>query len=112
MLVELGAAFGCPSLEGRQGEAESLPIDDLSVDCAFANMFLHHVESPPAAIEEMARILKPGGVLVITDMDEHDFDFLLTEQHDRWAGFDRSDIREWFLGAGLRDVKVGPVGST
>jgi ubiquinone/menaquinone biosynthesis C-methylase UbiE len=75
-------------------------------------MFLHHVESPPLAIGEMVRILKPGGVLVITDMDEHGFDFLITEQYDRWAGFARSDISEWFLGAGLREVEVGPVGST
>lgn len=112
MLDELRSAMGSPSLECRQGEAESLPMDDGSVDYAFANMFLHHVESPPVAIREMVRILKPGGVLVITDMDEHDFDFLITEQHDRWAGFARGDIREWFLGAGLREVEVGPVGST
>ena len=112
MLDELMSAMVCSSLECRQGEAESLPIDDCSVDYAFANMFLHHVESPPVAIGEMVRILKPGGVLVITDMDEHGFDFLITEQHDRWAGFARDDIREWFLDAGLRDVEVGPVGST
>lgn len=112
MLDELRSAMGSPSLECRQGEAESLPLDDGSVDYAFANMFLHHVESPPVAIREMVRILKPGGVLVITDMEEHDFDFLITEQHDRWAGFARDDIREWFLSAGLQEVEVGPVGST
>lgn len=112
MLAQLLSVMSSPYLDIRQGEAESLPIDDDSVDYGFANIFLHHVESPPVAIREMTRIIRPGGVLVITDMDEHDFDFLLTEQHDRWAGFDRSDIREWFLGAGLRDVKVGPVGST
>ena len=112
MLDEIRSVMGSPSLECRQGEAESLPLDQGSVDYAFANMFLHHVESPPVAIREMVRILRPGGVLVITDMDEHDFDFLITEQHDRWAGFARSDIREWFLDAGLQDVEVGPVGST
>lgn len=112
MLAQLVSVMSSPSLDARQGEAESLPIDDGSVDYAFANMFLHHVESPPVAIGEMARIIRPGGVLVITDMDEHDFDFLLTEQHDRWAGFARSDVREWFLDAGLQEVEVGPVGST
>jgi len=47
-------------------------------------MYLHHVEDPPAAIKEMVRILKPGGKIVITDADEHNYEFLRTEQQDRW----------------------------
>jgi hypothetical protein len=54
----------------------------------------------------MARILKPGGKLVITDLDEHNFDFLRTEQNDRWMGFKREDISNWFLQAGLKNVKI------
>jgi len=41
-----------------------------------ANMFLHHVEKPGQAILEMTRILKPGGKLVIADLDRHDYEFL------------------------------------
>jgi ubiquinone/menaquinone biosynthesis C-methylase UbiE len=36
---------------------------------------------------ELVRILKPGGILVISDMDEHNFGFLETEHNDRWMGF-------------------------
>ena len=54
----------------------------------------------------MVRILKPGGELVITDMDEHEFKFLKEEHHDRWMGFKREDVRRWFEEAGLKNVIV------
>jgi arsenite methyltransferase len=98
------------TIEYRVGESVNLPIGDNSVDAAFANMYLHHTESPPDAIQDMTRILKPGGVLVITDLDEHNYNFLLSEQHDRWMGFDRSDIRHWFERAGLQQINVECVG--
>jgi hypothetical protein len=55
----------------------------------------------------MARALKPGGTLVITDADSHTHEWLRTEQHDRWLGFARADISRWFLDAGLGEVTVG-----
>ena len=107
MLAEMKNRFGeGGAVEYRIGEAESLPLEDSSVDYVFANMFLHHVDSPPAAICEMARILKPGGKLVITDLDRHDFDFLRTEHCDRWMGFDRPDVARWLTEAGLVDVDI------
>ena len=54
----------------------------------------------------MTRILKPGGKLVITDLDEHDHEFLRTEQFDRWLGFKREDVRRWYAEAGLVEVGV------
>lgn len=98
------------SIEYRVGDSSALPIGDQSVDYVFANMYLHHVEYPAAAIKEMVRILKPGGKLVITDADEHPYEFLRTEQHDRWLGFKRDDIKAWFIAAGLDNVKVDCAG--
>ena len=69
-------------------------------------MYLHHVEDPPAAIREMVRILRPEGKIVTTDADEHNYEFLRTEQHDRWLGFKRSDILKWYEEAGLKNIKV------
>ncbi len=91
-------------LDVRQGDAEAVPLGDEATDYVFANMYLHHVESPANAIKEMARILKPGGKVVITDLDEHDFTFLREEHHDRWLGFKREDVEQWFTEAGLKNV--------
>jgi ubiquinone/menaquinone biosynthesis C-methylase UbiE len=111
MLEEMRRKFGeGGAIEYRIGEAESLPLADESVDYAFGNMYLHHVESPAAAIREMARIVKPGGRLIITDLDRHDFEFLRTEHCDRWMGFDRPDVARWLAEAGLVDVKIDCVG--
>jgi len=111
MLEEMRRKFGeGGAVDYRIGEAEALPLEDRSVDYVFANMCLHHVDTPPAAIREMARIVKPGGRLVITDLDRHDFEFLRTEHCDRWMGFDRPDVARWFAEAGLVDVNIDCVG--
>jgi len=94
------------AVDCRTGEAEQLPIDDAATDYSFANMFLHHVDDPPRAIREMARIVRPGGRVVITDLDTHDHEFLRSEQHDRWMGFARDDIRRWFREAALTNIQV------
>jgi len=88
------------------GSAEYLPIRSGAVDYVFANMCLHHVVHPAAAIGEMARILKKGGTLIITDLDEHTFVFLTEERTDQWMGFRREDMRAWFAEAGLKDTMV------
>lgn len=111
MLAAMNRKFaGIDEVDYRCGEAEQLPITDDAVDYAFANMYLHHLERPPVAVKEMTRILKPGGTLVITDLDSHTSDFLRDEHHDRWLGFDRGDIRQWFGEAGLRCVTIDCVG--
>jgi ubiquinone/menaquinone biosynthesis C-methylase UbiE len=111
MLAQMRQKFsGQGSIDYRLGEAGSLPIPDDAVDYAFANMYLHHVEDPQHAIFEMARIIKPGGILVITDLDQHCNEFLRREHNDRWMGFVRDDILRWLHEADLRDVSVGCVG--
>jgi len=107
MLEGLRRKFPWPErVECLAGEAESLPIADGRVDCCLANMYLHHVERPLVAIREMVRILKPGGRVVVTDLDTHDFKFLREEHHDRWMGFERSDVSMWFQEAGLTSIRV------
>ncbi|MDF2614136.1 MAG: Methyltransferase [Clostridia bacterium] len=95
-----------PNVDCLLGDSDHLPVSDNIVDYVFANMYLHHVESPLKAIQEMARILKPGGKLIITDLDEHSFGFLKEEHQDRWMGFERDKIRQWFDLSGLKDIQI------
>jgi ubiquinone/menaquinone biosynthesis C-methylase UbiE len=110
MLNVMRQKFGANAADYRRGSAETLPLSAGEADYAFANMVLHHVERPATAIQEMARILKPGGVLVITDLDHHRFQFLVEEHHDRWMGFARAEVERWFKEAGLRSVDVTDAG--
>jgi C_GCAxxG_C_C family probable redox protein len=90
-------------IDYRVGDSENLPIKESEVDFAFANMYLHHVDNPEKSIKEMTRIIKKGGKLFITDLDEHTHEFLRTEQYDKWLGFNRDNIKKWFeLACGCR----------
>lgn len=107
MLEQARSRFAGRSFEARRGGTDALPLADGEVDAVVANMVLHHAPDPPAAIREMARALRPGGRLVITDADSHTHEWLRTEQHDRWLGFARPDVSRWFSDAGLESVSVG-----
>ncbi len=98
-------------IEYKQAQAdERIPLPDNSVDYAFANMYLHHVESPLEAIREMARITTFGGRAVITDLDAHTYEFLREKHHDRWMGFERDDITVWLKEAGLKETGIDCIG--
>jgi ubiquinone/menaquinone biosynthesis C-methylase UbiE len=107
MLAQVTSRFAGRPFEARRAEAATLPLAAGEADAVLGNMVLHHAEDPPAAISDMARALKPGGTLVITDADTHTHEWLRTEQHDRWLGFARADVAGWFRDAGLEDVTVG-----
>ncbi|WP_242876006.1 class I SAM-dependent methyltransferase [Cellulosilyticum sp. I15G10I2] len=111
MLEELDKKFNYnANIDCLVGESEKLPIADNKADYVFANMYLHHVKTPRKAILEMVRILKSGGKLILTDLDAHNFHFLREEHQDRWMGFERSSVQEWFLSAGLNEVWVNCIG--
>lgn len=94
------------NLEFREADGLALPLPDSGVDAVFANMYLHHMPEPLAAIRELVRVLRPGGRLVITDMDAHPYAWLKEEMADVWQGFERSQIHTWFEEAGLVNVIV------
>ena len=98
--------IGSPELHFEQTNRRTLPAPDDSFDAVFANMYLHHAPDPAAAVAEMARILKPGGKLIITDLDSHDQAWMLEAMADRWLGFERDDIREWYEAAGLTQINI------
>lgn len=92
------------NIEYHLADGLSIPLPDDSMDAVFANMYLHHCPEPPAAIREITRILRPGGRLVITDLDRHTNLWMPDEMADAWPGFDRSEIFTWFKEAGLVNI--------
>lgn len=111
MLEEAKQSLGTLSnVEFHLADGLALPFPDGTLDVVFANMYLHHCADPLASIREMVRILKPGGRLVITDMDAHKNEWLRTEMSDTWLGFDRLQVREWFKAADLVNTIVDCAG--
>ena len=100
------------NVEFHEADSSSLPFPDESLDAVFANMYLHHTTDPLAAVREMVRVLRPGGRLVITDMDAHPYAWLKEELTDVWQGFEREQIRAWFQEAGLVNVIVDATGQS
>ncbi len=97
--VKLQAAGIASSL--RQGDMYALPLEDGAGDCVIIHQVLHYAHSPSAAIAEAARVLAPGGVLLIVDFAAHDREELRsTDAHIR-LGFDDEAMKGWFAAAGL-----------
>jgi arsenite methyltransferase len=100
------------NVEFHHADGQQLPFPDESLDAVFANMYLHHCPDPLAAIREMVRVLRPGGRLVITDMEPHPHEWLKAEMADVWQGFERGQLRGWYGQAGLVNVLVECTGQS
>ena len=85
----------------RQGDMYALPLDDGSADTIIIHQVLHYAHSPASAIAEAARVLSPGGTLLVVDFAAHERDELrATDAHIR-LGFDDAAMAGWFNAAGL-----------
>jgi ubiquinone/menaquinone biosynthesis C-methylase UbiE len=103
-------SLGVSNVELLIGELVELPLADHSVDAAFANMVLHHAVDPAAMLEEMARIVRLGGTIVITDEVEHPYEWMREEHADVWLGFTPEQVEGFFREAGLADYGYGSLG--
>jgi ubiquinone/menaquinone biosynthesis C-methylase UbiE len=112
MLAELTRKLTHKRLTCRVGESRELPIPNDALDAVVANMYLHHVPDPTAAISEFHRVLRPGRPAALTDLVSHSHDLLRREHHDRWLGFDKAAVASWFEEAGFVDVSVELVDTT
>jgi ubiquinone/menaquinone biosynthesis C-methylase UbiE len=95
-----------PNVELHEAPGDHLPLAEAVLDGVFANMYLHHAPEPLAAIQEMVRLLKPGGKLCLIDLDTHDHTWQREQMADLWLGFERDDIRKWLAEAGLTEIDV------
>ena len=94
------------SIEWKRGELENLPLKDASVDVALLSQALHHAADPSRAVAEAARIVVPGGRVLVLDLRRHDEHWVRDTLGDTWLGFDDDELRRLLEEAGLTDVKV------
>lgn len=106
---ELAARHDLPNLEYRLGDIEEPPLEAASVDLAFLSQALHHAGSPPKALGETFRILKPGGRLVVLDLLQHGFEEARELYADVWLGFAESELAGMLEEAGFTGVETAVV---
>ncbi len=96
---------GVENVDIRNGRLESLPIGDGEVDVALLFLVLHYAAEPTRVISEAARVLKPGGSLLVLDMMPHDRQDLRQTMGHLWQGFDRATLGGWMQEAGLESFR-------
>ncbi len=92
---------GLRNVEVRHGDMAQLPLPGGAFDLATLHMVLHYAADPARAIAEAARVLRPGGRLLIVDFAPHKEERLRAEHAHRWLGFQESEVAEWLDAAGL-----------
>lgn len=100
-----------PNVELRHGELEALPLEDGELDAVVVFLVLHYVVDPSRALAEIARVLKPGGKLLIVDMVPHDRAELRAQMGHVWQGFGAEQLEGWSTEAGfaaLRYIALPP----
>ena len=85
----------------RLGELTHLPLRDGEVQAAVLSMVLHHLPEPDAALAEAARVIAPGGTLVVAELDSHEAEDMREIHGDYRLGFSVPDLTALVAGAGF-----------
>jgi ArsR family transcriptional regulator len=85
----------------RLGDIYHLPFPRDSFDVISVHQVLHYLDDPERALGEAARVLRPGGRLLIVDFAPHELEFLRERHAHRRLGFPRDTIKQWIEAPGL-----------
>ncbi|MDA8232437.1 MAG: metalloregulator ArsR/SmtB family transcription factor [Magnetospirillum sp.] len=90
----------------RLGDITQLPLAAASADVVTIHQVLHYVADPAAAVSESARVLRPGGLLLVVDFAPHQLEILRDQHAHRRLGFSDSEVSGWLAAAGLESDGV------
>jgi ArsR family transcriptional regulator len=106
---------GLSHAQVRHGDLHNVPLSDGSADAVVLHQVLHFLDDPAAALAEAARLLAPGGKLLVVDFAPHELEFLREQSAHRRLGFARDQIGRLLESAGLKlerfyELKPAPSG--
>jgi ArsR family transcriptional regulator len=100
------AAAGLAGCELRHGDIFDTRLADAAGDLVIVHQVLHYLGEPAAAVAEAARLVAPGGRLIIVDFAPHGLEFLRAEHRHRRLGFFDDEMERWLDAAGLGDLAM------
>jgi len=99
------ARAGLAHAQVRQANIYDLPLADRSADAVVMHLVLHFLSDPQRAVREAARVLAPGGRLLIVDFAPHELEFLREEYAHERLGFAGPLIGQWLAEFGLEPME-------
>lgn len=99
-------AAGASHARVVQGDIMALAYPDGVADLISLQQVLHYLAEPGGAVREAARVLAPGGRLVVTDLAPHAAEELRSHHAHRRLGFSDGEVLSWFLDAGLCEPAI------
>ncbi|CAN5271456.1 metalloregulator ArsR/SmtB family transcription factor [soil metagenome] len=97
------------NLDLRSGDLAALPVADGELDAAVLFLVLHHIVEPAQIVAEVARVLRPGGRLLLVDMTPHDRAEYRQRMGHMWQGFSAEQVAGWLEAEGLGSVRYQPL---
>ncbi len=102
---------GRENIEVRRGLIEALPVDDASVDWVISNCVINLSPDKPAVFREIARVLRPGGGISVSDIVVEELPEVIRENGAAYAAciagaISEGEYLEGLREAGLEDVSV------
>lgn len=100
---------GIHNVDLREGHIESLPLEDGSLDVAILFLVAHFITDPARAMQEVRRVLKPNGRLLLVDLLPHDREDFVAQLGHIWQGFNEEQITAWLTTAGFSSTRYRPM---
>ncbi len=99
------ARAGLDNVEIRQGDMYALPFEADGFDVVTIHHVLHYADDPAAALAEAARVVRPGGTVLVVDFSPHDMVELKREHAHVHLGFADNQVQGWLKSAGLNTLE-------
>ena len=90
----------------RKGDLEALPLQKSELDAAMLSLVLHYSPDPARALGEVARVLRPGGRLLIVDMLPHEREEYQHQMGHVWLGFSEKQMSRYLAAAGFNQTRI------